>query len=1480
MKLTLPQQDIYFEQLLHPEDPIYNIGAKLKVDGEIVYEILNEAYITLIDQHDAYRSVVVKNGDKVEIVMKSTHNSTLGFIDFSNEENADEKANAYMQQAFVTPFNILSGELLHNFTLIKVDEEFYYIFSMYHHIITDGWGTSLMFQRWVKNYNELVESGKIETEYPFSYEEFAINDKDYEQSEDYLQDKDYWSQRYAELPEPLFEKFDKQRSINKSSREELVISRKVYSQLEAMAKEYRSSTFHVILGILFMYFGRKHQNNDFAIGLPVLNRGKSVFKKTVGLFMGVSALRTPLDFNNSFEELIGQIKQQLRQDYRHQRFPIGKLIKELGLFQNKDGLFNITLSYEKQNYSDHFHNTKTRVIPLSHEAERVALAIYIREFDAEEDVKIDFDYNLNYFNKESISQVVTHFEQLVEEVVVDAKKPLASYKYITLEERRKVVQQFNDTSFFYPKKMTFLDFFKNRINANPDKIAVKDTLNAYSYSELGMASDKVAYYLQENFGTKSSSPIAVLMDRSANMIAVLLGILKTGRAYIPLDPSFPADRLNYIISHSEVDCVLGDGQLQELLNDDIIYSNIDVLLDCEIHNEIELDEVNADATAYVIYTSGSTGNPKGVEVGHGSLLNFLLSMQLEPGIRTADVLFSVTTASFDISILEFFAPLLCGSTLVVANKENLATAKSIINDLTLVKPTIIQATPSFFQMLFNGGWTGDKDLRVLCGGDLLSESLAQKLLENCKSVWNMYGPTETTIWSSCKRLRLPNDAKTIGMPIHNTQFYILDEALNPLPTGSIGAVYIGGDGLSKGYYKNEELTRQHFLPSPFRDGERIYRTGDLGRWNLEGEIEFLGRSDQQVKVRGYRIETGEIESRLNDLAEINDSVVIAKKSADQGAFLVAFVIANSDNLDTQKVVSELQKNLPNYMIPYTVIEVESFPLTPNNKVDRKSLSKFDIGASHEDSTFVKPSTGIETVVAKIYEEVLDLKNAVSVNSNFFSLGGHSLNAVKLIGLVEKKLNYQITLRTVFDYPTVESLSSYLQLEETESLDFISKVPEQKSYPITSSQYAMWLASQKKERSISYNMFTSYEIKGELDIATLEEAFKNIIDKYEILRTNFIEEKGTPFQTINLLGHRNFQIIETTADSNELDTSIELFVNREFDLEKDQLLRASIFINESGDRFLVFATHHIIMDGWSLEVLISELAEQYSSLISSKVLDDQDLTIQFKDYAAWNAKNEEQALIKNSAFWNAHLEGYKWSSLVPVDYQNTTDAARGRSYVTGINRDTTSELQKLVSRQNSSLHSILIAAFNGLLYKMKGKTDVCLGTVNSGRNFANATQQIGMFVKTLPLRTMMSSSDSFLDVLSRVHDNLLDTDLHQDIPEDIARDLRLDVLIVLQNQSFNFNKIKISDRLELQLRPIETLHSRLPLLIEFTVDEGYLKTNVNYDSDTYNSETIELLMLKYEKFLEEIVQQPYLAIDEIDIDLEFEREEQVDISFNF
>lgn len=1484
MQLTLPQWDVYFEQLLYPGEPIYNIGARISIEGHLDHDTFQKAYISLINQHDSYRLFLKDSFNEPEMII-SEEVRPLELVDFSKETN-DWLLN-YVQTEFKKPFNIEKDNFLYRFVLIKLKENFHYLFFVCHHIVTDGWGTSLMFSRLVNNYNEILEHGKTITEYPFSYKNFVEDDKQYHNSVRFDEDKKYWLQRMNILPEKLFQKLRLVQEHNKSSRKELIITRSKYNDLIKLAAKTNSATFHVILAILSVYFGRKHQSSLFSIGLPILNRSGVRFKQTVGLFMGISPLLISINNDENFSELIERIKNQLRQDYRHQRFPIGQLIKELGAQGQKEKIFDITLSYERQNYSSDFTSTVTGVVPLSHESERVALAIYIREFDETKDVKIDFDYNLNYFSEESIEKVVRHFETLLEEVLTDSQKKISDLNFITAQERNQLLIDFNDTKVGYPHTKTIVDLFEEQVKKTPDHIAVRDSEISLTYAALNEKSNRIACHIISDYGYKNE-PIGILVIRSAELVVLLLGILKSGRSYIPIDPLLPNDRIKYIINHSKTSLIIAESifieefsvaeTLQESKRNQVRFISKDELINSELSQKSKIDKKpGSKDTAYIIYTSGSTGNPKGVEIGHQALTNFLTSIQSRPGIRDNDTLYAVTTYSFDISILEFFAPLLVGGCTYVANKETLNNVQLLKEELERLNPSIIQATPSFYQMLFNAGWTGNKDLKMLCGGDSLNESLAEKLILHSKEVWNMYGPTETTIWSSVKKIEKPTDASNIGNPINNTEIYILDEYLNLLPGDTVGKIFIAGSGLAKGYYKNVLLTQEKFIDNPFLDDARMYDTGDLGKWLADGSIEFLGRVDFQVKIRGYRIELGEIETHVSLYSKEIKQVVADVKELNSDKILGVYYTTETGNtVDKASLRKHLLDRLPEYMIPGFFIELESFPLTPNGKVDRKALPE----VSGEDlirREYVSPGSEMEEKLVAIWQEILGVEK-VGITDNFFELGGSSLNLIKLTHQIQhifkKKLQYADLYRNLTIREQVKLIEQFSSAETT-----IKKIDITSDYIASKAQERIWVASQDANISVAHNMPLSLLIKGPLNTIFLKQAYDSIIQQYEILRTAvFLNKSGVLCQEPLSLETTGFQIqaIEFVSgkinkDSTEIKELMRRLTQEELDINKGKVIKVTLIKLAADEYILHQVLHHIAGDVWSINVLLNNLLEVYDTLSHQKSPKQfYPASIQYKDYTYWelnrlNSNNDARQ------FWEKQFSKPLPDFDMSRDFKHLSNTEGGHHQI-AIKEEDYVNIKKFISTNQLS-NSIF---FTGLLYilfsKYTGCKDFLMGFIFAQRGNEELSNQVGPFINILPLRLSFDSELSLKDLIYKTKDLIADVIRYGDYPYELIKENiypvssnEINILLNVMNDtealSTDFKKAR-----DISLEPIPSgyMSSKFPLSIYVQETAGAYILLLEHQKGMYSTERIVEIGKLIQKMINELITNSDKALKNIEL----------------
>ena len=807
--------------------------------------------------------------------------------------------------------------------------------------------------------------------------------------------------------------------------------------------------------LVMVLTGCGFNQKDIAIGTPIANRTQLEIERLIGTFINTLVLRTDLSGDISFRELLKRVRQVTLAAYAHQDFPFEKLIEELQPVRDtsRSPLFQVFCN---------MINAPFRFPGLADLAiETVELNIGAAQFDLTLFLSIEpepmaiLEYNTDLFEDATATRILDQYSTLLNSITTDPDQLISDIQLIPEPEQKQILTEWNSTQAHYPRDLSIHELFEAQVECTPDKIALRfeDKADHLTYKALNERSDQLAHYLR-SVGTGPGSVVGLYMHRSLDMVVALLGVLKAGGAYLPLDPAFPVDRLKYMLSDSQAEVMLTNVDpkwVQNLETDTTEGHLLIVNLDTdwpEISSFTSAREENiqspslSDHLAYLIYTSGSTGVPKGVEISHRAVVNFLLSMQSEPGLSPEDTLLAVTTMSFDIAVLEIFLPLITGAQVVLASREVAYDGHRLIKMLNDTGATIMQATPATWRLLIESGWQGNPQLKSLCGGEALPKDLALLLLDRVGELWNMYGPTETTVWSTTVQIQPDCETITIGRPIANTQIYILDDRHNPVPIGVMGNLFIGGDGLAHGYHNREELTKEKFLPNPFddRNSSRLYRTGDLARYHEDGNIEFYGRTDHQVKIRGFRIELGEIEVVLSQHPAVRENIVITKEDATAEKYLIAYLVIHQETtLTINELRNFMQDKLPNYMIPAFFVFLDSLPLTPNGKTDRKALPEPKALHPESQATYQAPQTNVEQTIATIWQDVLKLEK-VGIHDNFLDMGGHSL----LMAQVHSKLGETLSLDDLplvklFQYATISTLAKYIsnQVDELPSPEAIN-----------------------------------------------------------------------------------------------------------------------------------------------------------------------------------------------------------------------------------------------------------------------------------------------------------------------------------------------------------------------------------------------------------------------------------------------------------
>ena len=772
---------------------------------------------------------------------------------------------------------------------------------------------------------------------------------------------------------------------------------------------------------------------DLLVGCPVLSRGLPEIENLLGSFVNTLVLRTNYSGSPSFRGALGGVRDTCVGAFAHQDFPFEKLVEELQPQRDlaRNPIFQVMFA---------FQNTSVPALELaSVRSEAIEIDGGMTKFDLtfslidkEHEIAGHIEYSTDLFYRDTIERMARHFQTLLEGIVVDPDQPIATLPIMTEPERRQILFEWNDTAADYPKDKCIHELFEEQVERTPDAIALEYQDKRITYRELNRKANQLAHYLIR-LGISPEKLVGICVERSIEMVVGLMGILKANGAYVPLDPSYPKERLRFMLEDGDISVLITQENLLHLTqNSTLRAQNCDVCLDRDwslIAQESDNNPksgIESHNLGYVIYTSGSTGQPKGVQVSHRSVINCLVSIGKRIGLTSQDRLLAVTTISFDIAAVELYLPLLLGGTVVVASREEATDGTELVRRVKDSSGTVMQGTPSTWRMLIEAGWEGSLGFKILCGGESLSGELAEALLTRGE-VWNFYGPTETTIWSTMAKVEANDKPILIGRPIANTQIYIRDTHLQPVPIGIPGDLYIGGDGLARGYLNRSEQSPEAFILNPFSDNpnSRLYRTGDRAKYLADGKIEFLGRIDNQVKIRGHRIELGEIEATLIRHPAVNQTVVVAfnkpasdsdnlksktrtehSRSIENPKSLVAYIVPVAVSPSVTELHNFLQDKLPDYMIPSWFVFLDALPLTPNGKIDRNALPPPDGERPLLDQGFVEPRTEIEELVAQVWREVLKL-DKIGVHDNFFDLGGHSLLATRVIARLQSSFNIDL-----------------------------------------------------------------------------------------------------------------------------------------------------------------------------------------------------------------------------------------------------------------------------------------------------------------------------------------------------------------------------------------------------------------------------------------------------------------------------------------
>ncbi|MEZ4446010.1 MAG: amino acid adenylation domain-containing protein [Polyangiaceae bacterium] len=1018
---SFAQRRLWYLDQIESGTAVYNIPQAFRLKGRLDADVMEKSLAEIVARHESLRTTFeAEEGTPLQIV-KAKLPLSLERIDLRDRgEGAFAEAEAGANERARRGFSLSEGPLI-TATLFQLGDEDHVLYLNVHHIICDGWSLALLFAELSKLYAAFAE-GKASPlpDQEIQYADYAIWQGEAFQGEELDKELGFWKDYLGgELPQ-LSLPFDFNRPAEASLKGRLVrfgLDEDEAEAVKALAKQEKASLFMTLMTAFATFLARITGEHDVLIGSPIANRDREEIRDAIGFYTNTVVFRNDVSGTPSFRELLGRARQNVLGVLAHQELPLEHVVQAINPDRRSgdNPLFQVMFAVQQAPESA-LSLPGIAVSPVDVHSATSKFDLLLEMQELSEGMQCFFEYATDLFEHETAERLVASFKQVLLGLVREPDLPVSKVPLIDEATRKQLLEDFNATAVDYPRDRCVHQLFAEQAAARPDKIAVRVKDESITYGELDARANRLAQRLRA-LGVGPDTMVGVFTERSVDMMVAILGAQKAGGAYLPLDPLFPSDRIAYMVEDAKAPVLLTQARLTDELPElpegtTVIRLDADWGSIAELPAEAPTSDVTPENLAYMIYTSGSTGKPKGVQIPHRAVVNFLSTMAKEPGIDESDVLLAVTTLSFDISVLELMLPLTQGATVAIATHDEAIEGHDLLARIAATGATMMQATPATWRLMIEAGWEAGTTLkRVLCGGEAWPAGLARELSARTGEVWNMYGPTETTIWSTCSKITDPDDV-VIGKPIGNTQTYVVDRGFELVPPGVAGELLIGGDGLARGYHQRPELTADRFIDNPFGEG-RLYRTGDLVKQRPDGSIKYLERLDNQVKVRGYRIELGEIEAVLEKHPAVKQPVVIVWDGGDGDKRLAAYVVyEEGQSLTSSELRKFLRGDLPDYMIPQLFVEMEELPLTANGKVNRRALPDPLKQGQADAQKFAPPASDAEKLVAGIWREVLHLEREIGLYDNFFDLGGHSLLSAQVMFRIEKQTGHRLSPRAM------------------------------------------------------------------------------------------------------------------------------------------------------------------------------------------------------------------------------------------------------------------------------------------------------------------------------------------------------------------------------------------------------------------------------------------------------------------------------------
>ncbi len=1498
--LSFAQERMWFLNQVEPLPQVYNRPTHLRILGRLNLEALRQALSEIVRRHAVLRTCFPVVDGLPTLRIAEDAELAIPLIDFSqmSKRERENAAQMHLYEESQRPFNLTIGPVVRG-ALLRLSDDEHWLALTFHHIVFDAWSEGVLWREFEALYEAAIQHRTSPlNELAIQYADYAAWQRSQWERSDGHVERVFWQKTLSHAPAVLSLPSDFPRPSQRSGRgaiHRFSLNADVVEPLTLLSRSEEATIFHVLLATFQILMMRYSGQSDICIGVPVAGRIRPELESLIGCFVNTLVSRATYSKEQTFRQILRSVRDETIKALENQNLPFEKLLQDLPIERSLDHspLFTVMLNLRITTLSaPRLAGLKVSRIPVDLQTSKFDLTLSLSQNGGHYDAELEYATDL--YKAETAARMADHYTELLRSITKEADRPIDQLNLIGEDERHKILVEWNQTDRNYPRDKCVHQLIEEQVTKRPQAVAVEFEGHSLTYGDLNARANQLAHYLQK-LGIGPESRVGICVDRSFEMIIGLLAILKAGGAYVPLDPHYPAERLNFLVVDTGITLILTQRHLEsrwQNVDEQLFVLDTDHSVCCN-EPDVNLNlKQSSESSAYVIYTSGSTGTPKGVEVLHRGIVRLVCGADYVRLDETQSVL-QLAVLSFDASTFEIWGPLLHGGRCVLAPAQ-FPEPDELHQLLRQKNIRTLWLTTSLFNTLVDGNVDALKGVeQLLVGGEALSVShirRAQQALGSQTQLINGYGPTESTTFACCYPLPalIPEDCQSIpiGRPISNTTAYVLDENRKLVPIGVAGELYLGGDGLARGYLNQPELTAEKFLPDPFsnRPNARMYRTGDLVRWNVDGVLEFLGRRDQQVKFRGFRIETGEVETVLLRHPAVRQAVVMLREDRPGKKRLVAYFLPMDPTAipSTDELHLFLKNHLPEYMLPSIFVELPDLPLTINGKVDRMGLPVPNYERSEGKHRYTAPRTPLEQILAEAWKRVLGIER-VGVDDNFFELGGHSLLAMQLVSTVGPQLSREVFVRWVFESPTIRQLAQKLisVKGENRQLQPIPLFDRCQPLPLSSGQHALWLVQALLPDQATYNQPFAIRLTGRIDRRLMNRVIEQIALRHESLRTAFVRSGETLIQHISApaefaVNCREISLRHETAEQQNqaLQTTLLDEARRLFDLAVAPLWRVLWIDLADDDQVLALTFHHSMIDEWSVRLFWRELDTLYRAGGNLPAASLPELPIQYADYAIWQRTREGTAEWEQSrAYWKKQLADLPPAIDWPSDrVRPLQQSGAGSIYEFRLGDPLTRHLRELARTESITCFSLMLAAFHVWLGRLTGQADIIVGTPLANRERPEVQSLIGYFLNTLPIRARLDENLNFCSLLRQIHQTFWDACTHSEIPFEQLVELAVkerepgrnpiyQVMFVLLEDSLGDFPIGSSTGVPLNVR---TGTSKNDLMLDIQATGNEWVCRFEYATDLFSAQTVARMADRFTELLRSIVKDADASIGQLNL----------------